>query len=112
MFDSKHFWLVLSKSSDYNHLFKFANLNVNSDIKVAYYSNGSLGKYIIDDVYNPAYERGGDLKTSEVGFYDTKRGYHIDEAENKYFARKNFTGVRFKSVIVVSTEHLERVEFD
>nr|WJJ63355.1 ionotropic receptor 64a [Pachyrhinus yasumatsui] len=104
-FDSKHFWLVFYHSSSYHHLFKYAELNVDSDIKVAYPTNefnATMSKeFIIDDVYNPAYQRGGELKASEVGYYSKKQGYHADELQNKYVARRNLTGVVFRSIVVL-----------
>ncbi|CAG9771652.1 unnamed protein product [Ceutorhynchus assimilis] len=104
VFDTKTFWLMLHSSNNYGHLFRYVNLNVDSDIKVAYPANDSEisnKKYTIDDVYNQAYEKDGEFKSKEAGFYDTQYGYQVLEKENKYFVRRNLTGVKFRSAVVV-----------
>lgn len=86
----------------YHHIFDKVNLNVDSNIKVVYpQKNGNNLTYLIDDVYNPAYGKGGKLKSSTIGIYTNLDGYQTNERLNKYFLRKNLTGVQFNSVIVV-----------
>ncbi|XP_050305883.1 ionotropic receptor 75a-like [Anthonomus grandis grandis] len=102
VFDTKHFWLVTHNSGSYDYLFRFVNLNVNSDVKVAYPNPHQFATYVIDDVYNPAYLKRGGLKTSEVGFYDANRGYRLHQTQNKYFTRRNLTGIQFNTLVVLT----------
>lgn len=62
---------------------------------------GNNSTYLIDDVYNPAYGKGGTLKSFTIGRYTNLNGYQTNERLNKYFLRKNLTGVQFSSAIVV-----------
>lgn len=101
VFDTKHFWLVLYNNSDYLNLFKNTNLNVDSDVKVAYPRENN-DTYTIDDVYNQAFEKNGDLKSFTVGSYTKKKGYEVNEAVNRYVVRRNLTGIQFDTLIVVS----------
>lgn len=81
------------------------SLNVDSDVKVAYPVTKSdllRRKYAIDDVYNSGFKKGGVLKFSRVGLYTIQNGYQIFEVQNKYYLRRNLTGVQFNSVIAVS----------
>ncbi|XP_030764049.1 ionotropic receptor 75a-like [Sitophilus oryzae] len=107
-FDNKHFWLILSNSPNYTQTFENVNLEISSEIKVAYpktargsRNDGSSEEYVIDDVYNPAYKKGGDLKISTVGHYDKLRGYWVDLKQNKYFERRNLTGITLKGIVVL-----------
>ncbi|KAL1513567.1 hypothetical protein ABEB36_002964 [Hypothenemus hampei] len=106
VFDTKHFWLVFHNSSNYEYLFESANLHVDSDVKIVYPSEDTASNfeenYLIDDVYNPGYDKGGRLITKKIGFYDTFQGYRVNESENKYFSRKNLSGINFLSLIVLS----------
>ncbi|KAH1015283.1 ionotropic receptor 75a-like [Dendroctonus ponderosae] len=104
VFDTKHFWLIQYNSSSYQNLFTNVNLNVDSEVKVAYpvtKSDMLRKKYAIDEVYNSAFEKGGVLKMSRVGQYTIQSGYEIFEVQNKYFLRRNLTGVHFSSVVVL-----------
>lgn len=85
----------------YHHIFDKVNLNVDSYIKVVYPTNPNNLTYLIDDVYNPAYGKGGKLKSSTIGLYTNLNGYETNERLNKYFLRKDLTGVQFNSAIVV-----------
>ncbi|XP_060526921.1 ionotropic receptor 75a-like isoform X2 [Cylas formicarius] len=102
-FDSTHYWFILRTSNNYADLLRNVYLNIDCDVKVAYpkESNNFPRGYVIDDVYNPASDRGGELKTRAVGSFDTSHGYHVTELGNKYFVRRNLTGVTFKTVIVL-----------
>lgn len=84
------------------------NLNVNSDLTVAYLNMATATKplkYTIYDVYNPAFERGGQLRSTEVGFYNEQNKLLWINFGNKFFDRKNLTGIEFKSVIVVCSSY-------
>ncbi|KAH1007794.1 hypothetical protein HUJ04_004988 [Dendroctonus ponderosae] len=105
VFDTKHFWLVLHSSSSYRYLFENANLNIDSEVKVAYPSTNLTTdetRYILDEVYNPAYGKGGHLKSFKTGTYGTNNEFHMDKMKNKYVVRRNLTGVHFKSLVVLS----------
>lgn len=52
-------------------------------------------------MYNPAYGKGGKIKTRIIGFYNQNDGYQVDEVNRKYYVRKNMTGVTLQSNIVV-----------
>ncbi|KAH1009945.1 hypothetical protein HUJ05_004321 [Dendroctonus ponderosae] len=58
-------------------------------------------KYTIHDVYNPAFERGGKLRTTEVGFYNDEKKFLWIDPRNSYSDRNNLTGIEFKTVIVL-----------
>ncbi|ERL84511.1 hypothetical protein D910_01941, partial [Dendroctonus ponderosae] len=99
-----HFWLIQLKSSKYDYLFNSLNLNVNCDLKVAYLNLVTAiksFKYTIHDVYNPAFERGGKLRTTEVGFYNDEKKFLWIDPRNSYSDRNNLTGIEFKTVIVL-----------
>lgn len=76
-------------------------MNVDSDVKVAYPRENN-DTYTIDDVYNQAFEKNGDLKSFTVGSYTKKKGYQVNEAVNRYVVRRNLTGIQFDTLIVVS----------
>ncbi|ERL88320.1 hypothetical protein D910_05707 [Dendroctonus ponderosae] len=114
VFDTKHFWLIQYNSSSYQNLFTNVNLNVDSEVKVAYpvtKSDMLRKKYAIDEVYNSAFEKGGVLKMSRVGQYTIQSGYEIFEVQNKYFLRRNLTGVHFSSVVVVRALEKKTADF-
>lgn len=75
-------------------------MNVDSDVKVAYPSENN-DTYTIDDVYNQAFEKGGDLKSFTVGLYTREKGYQVNEGVNRYVVRRNLTGIQFDTLIVV-----------
>ncbi|CAH1113582.1 unnamed protein product [Psylliodes chrysocephalus] len=83
---------------------KILRLNINSDMNLVILkqsdsiNNANVSIY---DVYNPAFEHGGELKVDIFGYYNQKQGYIINNLENKYWRRKNMTGVTFKSAVVV-----------
>ncbi|XP_066142618.1 uncharacterized protein [Euwallacea fornicatus] len=107
VFDTKHFWLVLFGSSSYRDLLKNAPLNINSEVKVAYQKSATPGEYFIDDVYNPAFGKGGQLRLSKVGFYGRDGGYQVKETGNKYVVRRNLTGVQFDILVVLNEPYQE-----
>lgn len=99
----KYHWLVLASDSNFSKIFEYVELYINADISVVYPEYQENSKvYIVQDVYNPASNRGGSLKTSIVGYYTKKRGYVITKSGFKYNLRKNMTGVTLKSIVVVS----------
>lgn len=96
---------MLHSSSSYHYLFENVNLNIDSEVKVAYPSTNLTTHqthYILDEVYNPAYGKGGDLKWFKTGTYDNRNGFQMQKMRNKYVVRRNLTGVYFKSLVVVS----------
>ncbi|XP_063918654.1 glutamate receptor ionotropic, kainate glr-3-like [Zophobas morio] len=78
-------------------------LNINSDVNLAY--PHSKDEYVILDVYNPASQHSGQFTSGIVGYYNKHAGYKATIPENKYWIRKNMTGVRFKSAVVVTDPH-------
>lgn len=96
----------MSTKKNFSNIFENIELYINADINIIYPElvNGSQRKYIIEDVYNPAFNKGGELKRMIIGYYNEKDGYKIDDKDFKYWVRKNMTGVTLQSQIVVSTE--------
>ncbi|XP_066142429.1 ionotropic receptor 75a-like [Euwallacea fornicatus] len=101
VFDSKHFWLVLHNSTDPQQLFKYVNLNIESEIKVAHPIPRESKNFSIYDVYNPAYGRGGELRASKVGFFDYVERYVEYDMGNKYEKRRDLSGVQFRTGVVL-----------
>lgn len=107
--DKKYFyetyhWLITSSTMNITEKLKILRLNINSDMNLVIFkqsdsiNNANVSIY---DVYNPAFEHGGELKVDIFGYYNQKQGYIINNLENKYWRRKNMTGVTFKSAVVV-----------
>lgn len=90
--------MIVSNSLNIFKKFKNVILNINADIHVAIRNNNN---WTIFDVYNPASEHGGVLKYSRMGYYKTGQGYNARTREAKYWARKNMTGITFKTMVVV-----------
>ncbi|KAL1513568.1 hypothetical protein ABEB36_002965 [Hypothenemus hampei] len=109
VFDARHFWLVLFNSENFMDIFQKVNLNVDCEVKVALPVPGH-NKYLIKTIYNPAYGKGGELKVSKIGIYDIDNGYQVNGIDNKYFKRRNFTGVHFNSAIVLAEKYERSLE--
>lgn len=77
-------------------------MNLNIDAEVTVVIPSITGWYDVYDVYNPAFERGGQLKVSKIGFYNSS-GFSFTTQESKYMLRRNFDGVQFKTVVVVNS---------
>ncbi|XP_023311151.1 glutamate receptor 2-like [Anoplophora glabripennis] len=102
--DKKYFyetfhWLIVDNSKN-AMLFKLdkVKLNINSEVHLAICENSSC---VIYDVYNPASEHGGKLVATVLGHYKTDIGYKAEMSQNKYWLRRNMTGVNFKSAVVL-----------
>ncbi|KAG5894959.1 hypothetical protein JTB14_023308 [Gonioctena quinquepunctata] len=102
-FYETYHWLILSQSEDISSTFHPLKLNINSDVHLAV-SKGNTGNISIFDVYNPASEHGGDLRIEPLGYYNEFEGYKAKYTQNKYWERRNMTGVVFKSAIVVNSK--------
>lgn len=98
-FYETYHWLVVSTNESTRTLFERVKLNINSDVHLAVIGDGE--NITIHDVYNPASEHGGELKISYLGYYNDVDGYNAKIKENKYWKRRNVTGVTFKSAVVV-----------
>ncbi|KAF2895118.1 hypothetical protein ILUMI_11048, partial [Ignelater luminosus] len=101
--DTQH-WLVMASNKSVLRYFTNLSLNINSDLYVALPGNTNSNnkpKWTIIDVYNPAYKHGGELKTEGIGSYNDAEGFKIDRQPNKYWVRRNMTGVTFKVMIVL-----------
>lgn len=88
-------------SKNLKELFKNVTININADINVAVLNKSISEKYTIFDVYNPAASHGGNIYFIKIGYYDQKVSFNIENHKEKYFRRRNLTGVTFKSMIVV-----------
>ncbi|RZC33887.1 glutamate receptor 2-like, partial [Asbolus verrucosus] len=100
-FSVKHHWLITTFSISIVEKFNNVNLNINVDIHIAI-SNAKTLNWTIIDVYNPAFERGGTLNYTKVGYYNEKQGYNARSTVAKYWTRKNMTGVTFKTMATVN----------
>ncbi|XP_045477706.1 ionotropic receptor 75a-like isoform X2 [Harmonia axyridis] len=101
LFYENYFWLIETQAVDkLVVLFQNSSLFVNADILVAV--GKSMEKMGLDiyEVYNPSNRHGGSLKISKVGSYEPERGFNISWIGEKYWRRKNMTGLTFKSAIV------------
>lgn len=105
--DREHFfeafhWLIISKSKEaILQQLDEAKLNINSEIHLAICDNKETDNCTIYDVYNPASEHGGELLVKVLGYYNRNDGYRAKALQNKYWLRRNMTGVTFKSAVVV-----------
>ncbi|XP_031352602.1 ionotropic receptor 75a-like [Photinus pyralis] len=91
---------MLGSNRDTIEKFKNVNMFINADISVAI-SNQKKSNWTVFDVYNPAYKNGGKLVVSEIGYYNDDDGYRVGVEDNKYYRRRNMTGVTFKSVLAI-----------
>lgn len=102
-FGEKHHWLILSSKRNFTHMFRDVEMYVNADIEIVCpEENSSFTKtYTVQEVYNPSYSRGGSVKFRRIGFYNAVHGYNVGQMHNKYFLRRDMTGVHLKTMIVV-----------
>ncbi|KAF5300902.1 hypothetical protein FQR65_LT09065 [Abscondita terminalis] len=102
-YDTYH-WLVFGSHYNVTKKFKDAELAVNADVSFAT-TYGASENWTILDIYNPSYKNGGQLVIKEIGNYSDSEGFHLLTTHNKYFDRKNMSGVLFKSAVVVKKFH-------
>lgn len=57
--------------------------------------------WIIFDVYNPSFQRGGQTRVSEIGFYNQEEGFQIISLVPKYWKRKDWNNIVLKGMIAV-----------
>ncbi|XP_018571126.1 glutamate receptor 2-like [Anoplophora glabripennis] len=102
-FDEKHHWLVLTSTTNFTHLFDNVEIYINGNIEIIYPEKNvsSVKNYTIQAVYNPSSSQGGYVKFYTVGFYNTMEGYTFGETYPKYSLRRNMTGVRLKTMVVL-----------
>ncbi|KAJ8978939.1 hypothetical protein NQ317_003000, partial [Molorchus minor] len=101
-FYETYHWLILSSSEEIVlTALKKVKLNINSDMH--YLTTSANGTFTIYDIYNPAFEHGGELVVKQMGYYRKHDGYKAEIKEDKYWKRKNMTGITFNSAIVVPT---------
>ncbi|CAH1364655.1 unnamed protein product, partial [Tenebrio molitor] len=116
--DKKYFyetyhWLVLSSSTaqdDSINFLKVAPLNINSDVNLVVLSN-ETDEWTVFDAYNPASNHQGQFRTTHLGHYNRKNGFKIRTRSNKYWTRKNMTGVQFKSAVVAPDPHVKLTDY-
>ncbi|XP_060536547.1 glutamate receptor ionotropic, delta-2-like [Cylas formicarius] len=104
LFDPKYRWLILASSKNYRDIFEGVDINVDVDITVVYpaRNSNSTTKYIFMDIYNPASEGGGSLKTTHLGFDNDSLDRRLLELEtNKNWIRRDLTGVTFNAMVVL-----------
>lgn len=103
MFGVKHHWLLKFSTANKTEILNDVEMYINADIHVAYPReyNKKNKNYTIEDVYNPAYGKGGELKRKIIGFYNDKDGYKVEVPLSKYYERKNMTNVILKTKVVV-----------
>lgn len=92
--------MLLNSNTTLYQLFRYVNLNIDAEVTVVIPT--ITGWYDVYDVYNSAFERGGQLKISKIGFYNSS-GFSFTRQESKYMLRRNFDGVKFKTVVVVNS---------
>ncbi|XP_072397594.1 ionotropic receptor 75a-like [Diabrotica undecimpunctata] len=85
----------------FTNFFENVEFYVNSDIIILYklFENG-LNIYKLEDMYNPASMKGGQLKRRNIGFYNSTVGGFKKDQEYKYWLRRNLTGITLKSMLV------------
>nr|CAI5820252.1 unnamed protein product [Callosobruchus analis] len=101
-FNVQHQWLILTSTQNFSYLFDKVTMFINSDITVAYPSEGNTGEknYVIEEVYNPAEGKGGHLNRRVLGTFNVSHGYKAREKRCKYWVRRNMTGVLLKTTVV------------
>lgn len=102
-------WLIFNlQVNEIDSFFSNAPLNINSDVHLTLYNSAEKLTDIFD-VYNGAYNHKGVLIVTKAGFYTKGKGYDVSKIENKYWKRRNMTGITFKSAIVVSVHMRENL---
>jgi hypothetical protein len=89
---------------------KVAPLNINSDVNLVVLSN-ETDEWTVFDAYNPASNHQGQFRTTHLGHYNRKNGFKIRTRSNKYWTRKNMTGVQFKSAVVAPDPHVKLTDY-
>lgn len=101
VFSYRQHWLVFSEWENTVFLFRNVVLNINSDVKVAVKVNESY--VVLKDVYNPAFEKGGEFKVVNEGYFTAKNGLVFPDRYLDIFTkRRNMSGVFFKATTAVS----------
>ncbi|KAK9883985.1 hypothetical protein WA026_004921 [Henosepilachna vigintioctopunctata] len=99
-------WLILTTSvSSGENLLKDLNIDINSDIHLAVQDQSNSYNREIYDAYNPSRNHGGDVIIKKIGKFSTKRGYILEKQSDKYWRRKNMTGLTFKSAVVIPQQN-------
>lgn len=77
---------------------------VNADIQVAFPKDLSVQdkNFTNEDVYNPAFGKGGVLKRTVIGFYTAEHGFKVYIPQCKYCDRRNMSNIVLKTEVVVS----------
>lgn len=74
-------------------------MNIDAELSVAMPIQNN---WIIFDVYNPSFQRGGQTRFSETGFYNKENGFQILSVVPKYWQRKDWSKIVLKGMIVVT----------
>ncbi|KAG5900001.1 hypothetical protein JTB14_009087 [Gonioctena quinquepunctata] len=101
LFGVTHHWLIISRNKAFSDIFEDIELYINADIHFAHPKDDATNTYVIEDVFNPAFGKGGELKKRVLGYYTQNAGYPLQGQECKYRLRRNMTGVTLKSHIVL-----------
>lgn len=94
-FGESYHWLIIATRSVKSVAFDFLRhspLNINTDLTLAIIDDYNSTTFL--DVYNPAFNHHGVLKTTAIKTLTSK--FLI----NKYWRRKNMTGVKFTTAVV------------
>lgn len=91
--------MLVSKNQDIQDQLSNLKLNINADVNLL--SSDGNDTFSVYDIYNPAFDHGGYLHFDKIGYYSKNFGYRISMKTNKYWIRRNMTGIKFKSAIVV-----------
>ncbi|KAF5282553.1 hypothetical protein FQA39_LY04960 [Lamprigera yunnana] len=98
-YDTFH-WLVFGSAVNITEKFEDVELVINADVTIAVDYN-ETGNWAILDLYNPSRKDGGKVIVQEIGYYNDEEGYNVSCFGDKYFVRKNMTGITFKTVFVI-----------
>ncbi|RZC36160.1 Lig chan domain containing protein, partial [Asbolus verrucosus] len=112
-FYETYHWLILTTPSNEDNTINFlknASLNINCDVNMALFDNES-DNWTIFDIYNPASNHEGQFTMKKLGHYNFKDGFRAKMTNNKYWVRKNMTGVRFKSAVVIPDPRINLQEY-
>ncbi|XP_044747292.1 ionotropic receptor 75a-like isoform X2 [Coccinella septempunctata] len=99
-FYEKYFWLITVQDVErLENLFQTSSIFVNADILSVTECSEDIEQCVFE-IYNPSNRHGGSLKISKIGSYDPEMGFNISVGREKYWRRRNMTGLTFKSAIV------------
>lgn len=65
-------------------------------------NSSTKNQFDIHDFYNPASLKGGTSIVAKIGMFRNSSGYQVIKTDNKFYRRRNLTGVVFNTTIVVS----------